>query len=268
MHADHEYLAAGYVLGGLSPEEHELAESLYSSHPEFREEVASFEATMASVAETDEPVEPSAELEAAILSIPQHHPARADSEAPADGSDESVVAADEVESAEPGPEPVRTSRRGRTSRTVFMLAASLLVFMVIGVGSLLLGEMRETQQLEESLTAAEEQREQLEELLGAQDLAADHAETSLGGSVTVTSSQNAQMVHVVPHDLPSLTSDEALQMWLIGEEGPQSVGLMSPGAPEVLSGVELDDDVVFGITVEPAGGSPQPTSDPIIAAEL
>lgn len=244
MHADHEYLAAGYVLGGLTPEESELARSLYSSHPEFRAEVASFEATMASVAATDEPATPSAELETAILSIPQQYPALAE------------------------PELTPTPRRGRISATMFALVASILAVTVIAMGSLLFSEMRETQQMEDSLTVMEEQRQQLEQLLGSPDLAAAHAESSLGGSVTVTFSQNAQMIHVVPHDLPNLTSDESMQMWLIGEEGPHSIGLMSTEGPQMLSGIELGEGVVFGVTVEPAGGSPQPTSDPIIAAEL
>lgn len=268
MHADHEYLAAGYVLGGLTPEEDKLASSLYSSHPEFRAEVASFEATMASVAETDEPARPSAELEAAILSIPQRYPAQADPEAPARDSGESGTTAVEIKSADTKPEPAGTPRRGRISATMFALVASVLAVMVIAMGTLLFSEMRETRQMEDSLAATEEQRQQLEQLLSSPDLAAEHAESSLGGSVTVTFSQNSQMIHVVPHDLPSLTDDESMQMWLIGEEGPHSIGLMSTEGPQMLSGIELGEGVVFGVTVEPAGGSPQPTSDPIIAAEL
>lgn len=272
MHADHEYLAAGYVLGGLSDDEYALAQSLYDTHAEFRAEVASFEDTMAAVAQSDDPLTPSPELEAAILDIP-HRCAPADNaEAPGQDSEGSVAAAS---ADDPAPahaptgeaQPARRTRRGRLSATMFALAASMLV-VAIALGSLLVSQTREAQDMEESLTASEEQRQQLEHLLGSPDLAAAHAESALGGSVTVTFSQNEQMVHVMPHNLPDLTDEEAMQMWLIGEDGPQSIGLMSPDAPVMLSGVELDEGLVFGVTVEPAGGSPEPTTDPVIAAEL
>lgn len=257
MHADHEYLAAGYVLGGLTADELELAEALHASDPAFRAEAASFSETMALLAETDEPVAPSADVESAILNIPQHTPDAA--------AQEQVVAA----AAEPrrAPDAAR-SRRARLTQAMFALVASTLVIVAAVLGTMLFNQMQQAQEIEQSLTAVERDREQLEILLGAPDLSAAHVESAAGGSVTVTYSMNAQMMHIVPHDVPAPSPEEAMQMWLIDEEGPHSLGLMSGDEAEMLSAVDMAEGAAFGVTIEPAGGSPSPTDDPIIVAEL
>jgi anti-sigma-K factor RskA len=256
MHADHEYLAAGYVLGGLSAEDQELAESFNDSDPEFREAVASFSDTMALLSESDEPVAPSAGTEAAILGIPGQGASAGEAHGSTNVAEQQVT-----------PNPVRT-RRTRITQIMFSLAASTLVIVAAVLGAMLFNQMQQAEEMEQSLTAAEQEREQMEQLLGAPDLAAAHVESAAGGTVTVTYSMNAQMMHVVPHDVPAPSSDESLQMWLIDEEGPHSLGLMSGEEPEMLEAVDLAEGVAFGVTIEPSGGSPEPTDDPIIVAEL
>lgn len=256
MHADHEYLAAGYVLGGLAPEELELAHSLNESDPEFRKEVAAFSDTMALISESDEPIEPSPDVEAAILNIPSKA-------ASPEGEPDSPE-------AEPSPSTpdAAPSRHARMTQAVFALAASTLVIVAAVLGTMLFNQVQQAQEVEQSLTAAEQEREKMELLLGAPDLSAAHVESAAGGSVTVTYSMDASMIHIVPHDVPSPSADESMQMWLIDEEGPQSLGLMSGESSEMLDSVDLVEGVAFGVTIEPSGGSPQPTDDPIIVAEL
>jgi anti-sigma-K factor RskA len=60
-------------------------------------------------------------------------------------------------------------------------------------------------------------------------------------------------------------------MWLIPKDGsdPQSQGLMDAEAlskPAVVRGIR--SAAALGITVEPAGGSPKPTTPPVAAAPL
>ena len=73
MSTDRDYLAAGLALGGLSDAELAEAEALADSDADFRAEVASYDDTMSLVAESDEPIEVSAETGAAILNIPGTH---------------------------------------------------------------------------------------------------------------------------------------------------------------------------------------------------
>ncbi|WP_146338883.1 hypothetical protein [Nesterenkonia sp. NBAIMH1] len=153
MHADHEYLAAGFVLGGLTPEEDAAAQSLYEADTDFQLEVAAFSETMAALAESDEPVQPSADLDTAILGIPSRtavdRPARTDS----------------ASEAEVSPRPARSGRPRITG--LFALAAATLALVAAALGVLLVNQINQMQQVEESLTAEEQRREQMELLLGA-----------------------------------------------------------------------------------------------------
>jgi len=69
--------------------------------------------------------------------------------------------------------------------------------------------------------------------------------------------------------LPDLDSDQTYELWYIDEAGAAPAGTFDVRGPEtwrVLDGT-FSPGVVVGITVEPAGGSPQPTTEPIVAIE-
>ncbi len=76
--------------------------------------------------------------------------------------------------------------------------------------------------------------------------------------------------------LDPLPADKSYQLWAIRGTQPASIGLLEPleqPAGEI-EGIWTFDNVDLGgvdaiaVTVEPLGGSPQPTSEPIFAAEL
>jgi anti-sigma-K factor RskA len=70
--------------------------------------------------------------------------------------------------------------------------------------------------------------------------------------------------------LEPLGDDQTYQVWGINEEGPASLGLLGT-APEgeAIGAMQADLSNVdtLAVTVEPAGGSAAPTSDPIMAGE-
>jgi anti-sigma-K factor RskA len=77
--------------------------------------------------------------------------------------------------------------------------------------------------------------------------------------------------HVVLVDLPQAPAGQTYQAWYIADGAPTSAGLMAVGSDgyAVLADDEpLPGTEIFAVTLEPAGGSPQPTSDPIIVGEL
>ncbi|MET0933683.1 MAG: anti-sigma factor, partial [Mycetocola sp.] len=67
--------------------------------------------------------------------------------------------------------------------------------------------------------------------------------------------------------LATLTEDQTYELWYIGEDGPVSAGTFnttgSGDSWRVLDGAMAAGDAV-GVTIEPEGGSEQPTSDPLI----
>ncbi|MPZ98421.1 MAG: hypothetical protein GEU80_03620 [Dehalococcoidia bacterium] len=79
-----------------------------------------------------------------------------------------------------------------------------------------------------------------------------------------------EQLAVVTFDrLDPLPEGRAYQVWAIHEgQAPQSAGLLAPsadGAASIAIPVALEAGDVVAVSVEPAGGSPQPTSDPIAA---
>jgi len=97
-----------------------------------------------------------------------------------------------------------------------------------------------------------------------------HAVTN-GGVATVVLAADRHELAVVTTGLPALPSGQVYQLWLIGKPKIVSAGLLPPAkngqTPAVLAtGVAKGD--TLGLTVEPAGGSAQPTTTPILALPL
>lgn len=271
MNADREYLAAGLALGTLADAEMLEALDLEAADPDFAEAVASFHETLGLLAETDDAIAPSDETSAAILNIPrQHQQATADqatatAEAAHDAAGETARASTTDSTTTDSTPP---ARRRRASTTLFALAASTLLLISAVLAGALINQQQGTSQIEESLTVAEAERERAERLLSASDLAFIEAEATVGGQLSLAYSVSEQMLHLTPRDMPELDEDQTMQLWLIDEEGPRSAGLMTGASTELLTDLPMTQDMTFGVTVEPAGGSEEPTSDPVVLADL
>ncbi|MGO4597195.1 anti-sigma factor [Terrabacter sp. 2RAF25] len=86
-----------------------------------------------------------------------------------------------------------------------------------------------------------------------------------GSTATVWRSESLHKAVIVTSGMANAPSGKVYQLWLQDPTGHMaSAGVMPPGADQV---VVLDGDASkakgAGITLEPAGGSGQPTSDPI-----
>ncbi len=69
---------------------------------------------------------------------------------------------------------------------------------------------------------------------------------------------------LVPDQLPDPGPGKTYQMWFVPPQGaPVSAGLLSGTAPVLLEGGGQDAAAV-ALSVEPAGGSPQPTTTPVL----
>lgn len=80
-----------------------------------------------------------------------------------------------------------------------------------------------------------------------------------------------QIAVIEVEGLQTLPPDETYQVWAISEGTPSSVGLFSaPPDRAAVTVIEVDLSGVetVAVTIEPAGGSPQPTSEPILTADL
>ena len=87
-----------------------------------------------------------------------------------------------------------------------------------------------------------------------------------GGEITLVTSAEQGRSGVVVAGLPELGADQTYELWYIDDSGAASAGTFDVSGDEtwrVLEG-SFTPGVAVGVTVEPAGGSPQPTTEPIV----
>lgn len=94
-----------------------------------------------------------------------------------------------------------------------------------------------------------------------------------GETLSVVASPSLDRAVLQAGDLPTLDADETYQAWWVGaDEQITSAGVISSGADLADLEVELEGDPeggsAFALSVEPAGGSDQPTTVPIVVVSL
>lgn len=266
-------LAAGNALHTLTPREQERFDRLRAEHESVREEAAEFEETVAMLDLAAPPVQPSAALKnslmAAIQNLPQL-PADAPVDAPVAEVQALPTAVPEVDetpapaaATAPAAPVVGAAERKAASRwrrnavgmVVGAAAAVGLIFGGVGLANTFGGgSLTQTVALAEINAASDVQRAKV---------SMDDATATLVWSGELGKSA------LLVDGLGSLPSDKVYELWYIGEGGPVSAGTFSAANGttwRVLDGAMSAGDKV-GVTVEPQGGSKQPTTDPIMVIE-
>lgn len=93
-----------------------------------------------------------------------------------------------------------------------------------------------------------------------------------GGSATVVYSRKLGRSVLETHGVAPAPAGHTYQLWYMTADGTATgAGFITPtgtGHATVLLKGDADKAALLGITVEPAGGSPQPTTKPILAVRL
>jgi hypothetical protein len=113
-------------------------------------------------------------------------------------------------------------------------------------------------------------------VLAAPDVRSVAGPTSAGGTTTVMLSAALRKLVVSTSGLPALTDGKVYQLWLIGPDLTKATVIRSAGllplaalgrtSPVLASGLVAGDKLAM--TVEPAGGTKQPTTTPILQLTL
>jgi anti-sigma-K factor RskA len=90
-----------------------------------------------------------------------------------------------------------------------------------------------------------------------------------GGDVTVVFSSERQAAVITTSKLTTLPSGRVYQLWVLSSTGARSAGLVSQPdqASQVLAADVRSGDKI-GMTVEPSGGTSQPTTTPVVVMPL
>jgi anti-sigma-K factor RskA len=90
----------------------------------------------------------------------------------------------------------------------------------------------------------------------------------VSGQVVYVPDQQVAVVQV--EGLAPAEAGQVYQVWAISEGTPASIGFLDVGPEGATAAmrVQLRDGQVIAVTLEPTGGSPQPTTDPLFSAEI
>jgi anti-sigma factor RsiW len=124
---------------------------------------------------------------------------------------------------------------------------------------------------EQELSQARAQSQAIALVLSAPQVKLLTHATTKGGVATVVLAADRHEMVVTTSGLPALPAGKVYQLWLIGTKKTVSAGLLPSATsgqtrPVLASGVVKGD--TLGLTVEPAPGTAQPTTTPILALPL
>ena len=186
------------------------------------------------------------------------------SESPAPPTLKASVMASVARTRQERPTVTSIDRPSRLQRALPRMAlAAAAVALIAGVGVAVV-EHNRADDLSRRQVA-------ITQVLSAPDADTATSTVASGGFVRVVASRELDRAVLVTRDLPSLDSAHDYELWTLVGGSMHSAGVVSgddQGATRthLLSGIETAKAVA--ITVEPAGGSAQPTTDPIATLEL
>lgn len=161
---------------------------------------------------------------------------------------------------------VRPRSRGRTAwlPRLAVAAAAVLAVIAIAFGSAMHGAQHRLDQ-------AAGRSHAIATIIGAPDATMLTARVTTGGSATVVMSHRDRALVLTAAGLPALPGAKAYEVWLMSQSGARPAGMLPApqgrmAGPVVVTGLAPGDRV--GLTVEPAAGSPRPTTAPILMLGL
>jgi anti-sigma-K factor RskA len=248
-----EDLKDAYVLGALPEEERRSFEDYLAAHPERQAEIDELGAVAGLLAFSPQEQEPSQELRSRIMEVVE-----------AEG------------------EPRRVGRGSVTERiadslSVKNLALGAAVLLVIGLLSwnvMLQGQVQDLQgQVAESQNQVHKLQDEVaqdqQQVQRSQTIKLEGSWADQGAEAEVAFIGKNQII-LVAKNMPSVPENKTCQIWVIKGDVPKPSGLFQPDGNMTATPVTnpITNADVIAVTVEPAGGSDQPTSDPVLSAKL
>ena len=280
--ADPATLTGAYALNALTPEQRDAFEAKLDESESLRHEVTELADTAVVLGLAVAPIDPPPALKANIMgliaSMPQLPPleTRAASTADAVASVTDIASRQKTAGGTPvqpsghleAPVPVeapaarKAQSRWFTRPAIVLAGVAAAVGLIAGGGVLVntIGDAN-TQQVQADALAA---------ITSAEDSQQAAADVAGGGTAKLVWSNSLGSSAVMVDGLAVLDSDKVYELWYIDDEGARAAGTFTVGDSgstwRVLDGEMRAGDLV-GVTVEPAGGSEQPTTDPIVAIQ-
>lgn len=228
MSTDLHALTGAYAINALTPEECRQFRTHLDACAACQQEVREFEAVAALMGASE------------ALPPPTHLKARV------------MAAADKQSQLPPRVTDIATAPKARWTPRILGAAASVILVVAAGIA------VTQMQDEPDSLLAAGVTR-----VFEAPDARTLTVDTSNGGEVEVALSESLDEMAVDTDELPALTEAQVYQLWAIRDGTAESAGVLTD--PDRGAAMDLPgEDVAIAITIEPSGGSEQPTTEPIV----
>ena len=230
--------SGAYALNALSAEEAAEFEAALAESEDLRAEVAGFVDTAGLLALAAPPVEPSAALKGSLLAALDGAPQPATEEHSA------------TKRAHVAPRRARSPRR----RALLALVAAVAAVLLFAGGA-----------LAGSLLGGGGTADRFAALNAAPDVVRLTTPLPEGGSASVVASAKLGMSAVVLNDAARLPAGKTFQVWYVEKTRMASAGTVQPAGGTVyrmLGGHYKGEQIAM--TIEPEGGSPAPTTQPML----
>jgi len=255
-----EVLLPAYVLGATDADETRLVETLLRRCPDYAADLRDFAALAEGLVYSAPAMLPPAALHDQIMAA-----ARATS-----------PQAEPTLRALPRPGSTPVSRPSRI--TPIIAAVSSIAAALLLVGNLFwISQLNAARITEQEVRALIAQRDDaLVTLTGGGELQRAQLVSTDDNApfANVLYASNFRTGIIIGENLPALRAGQTFQLWLIdADSAPISMGVFQPDDDNTAVYVfeaqsPVGDFDVIGVSIEPEGGSPQPTMNPIAAASL
>ena len=252
-HERFEDLKDAYVLGALPEEERLSFEEYLAAHPERQAEIDELGAVASLLAFSPQEQEPTPELRRRVMEVVEAEPRRV--------RDRSTL----------GRIGDFLSFRSLALGAAALLVIGLLAWNVALQGQVenLQGQVQDAQGQVQDLQAQVEDARDQRQLQQSPTIELEGSWADQGANAEVAAIHEGKVI-LVASDMPAVPENRTCQIWVISDDVPKPSGLFQPdgnmtAAPVTHSITKAD---VIAVTVEPAGGSKKPTSDPVLSAEL
>lgn len=254
-----EELLPFYAMNALSEEERELVERYLAEHPEARSQIDELNKAVSVLPQGVSPMEPSVRVKESLMArVAADATARTPARAPE--------------------QPSRRESRFENLFRVFSLGAAVAAILWAVVLNLQVARLQEeVASLNQQVASQSQSLQQIVESLPS---SSDVITVSLKGTDIQPRAQGelivdpaSQSAVLVITGLPPLEAGRTYQVWLIDGDTPVSAGLLTiddhgRGVVIVTSEESIGSFNALGISIEPEGGSEQPTGDIVVLSEL
>lgn len=261
-------LAAPYALDALDPDERRRFEKHLSRCDDCTAEVRLLSEDAVRLAWSMAAQPPFAMRDRVLSAVrvtPQESPGHSPAHAPGRSAEAPRRRSHQLPAHVWGTEPPPRARRAPRMRPVFAPLATLTAAAALVVAALFAVQNTQTQ---DKLDTAQAQAREIADVLSAPDARATADRDTRGQGITAIASASEGRAVVTLSGYGELPSDRVHQLWLMRPDvQPHSLGLFRGDTPLVATGLDKTA-TSLAVTVEPGGGSEQPTSAPVVQLAL